>query len=230
MRSNPNQNNGEDYFYVGTSSSTPVESQRYIKFTSNGSLEVKGSITATSGTFTGTIYAGYGDIAGWSISPNLLQKVEPGSFNIGLSTDPNEACAIWAGNRGNTTDMQFYVKKAGELHAEGAVISGNITATSGNIGGFTVTDKELYRGSGTGRATIGWNENDTTWYGIWMGNETANKCSMGMLTDGANHIMYCTRLIFVIYKEEDDGNGNTVVNRYTKELDTDALLTAYAKS
>lgn len=60
IKSNPST--GENYFYVGDSGNNP---SKYIKYTENGTLEVKGSITATNFTLGSDGHAlGISDVSG----------------------------------------------------------------------------------------------------------------------------------------------------------------------
>ena len=97
---------------------------------------IQGTITAKNSTFSGTVTATAGSIGGFSIQNGTLQG---GSVTL----DPNSiSCGDY-----------FSVDSEGRLNAVNAYISGNgsfsgtITASSGTIGGFTITDNSLYNGS-----------------------------------------------------------------------------------
>lgn len=51
--------------------------------------------------------------------------------------------AIGANNPDDHTNAPFWVKHNGEMKATNATITGNITATSGKIGGCTISDNVL---------------------------------------------------------------------------------------
>ena len=94
IKSNPNSE--ENYFYVGNGN------DKYIRYTSAGNLEIAGS-----GSFSGTVSATDGSIAGWSIGETTIQKVVPSTFNIGMGSDTTTndqgsfvQAAFWAGDRG----------------------------------------------------------------------------------------------------------------------------------
>lgn len=105
------------------------------------------------GTFSGTIYAENGDIAGWSINATQLSSTK--TFGGG------EKCYIFMNNNPYTSgeavpynpmfglqyndDWKFYVRSNGELYAKDAEITGNVTATSGQIGGWTIDSSIIYQ-------------------------------------------------------------------------------------
>ena len=97
---------------------------------------ISGTLTASQVDVSGIITAG-------SIVTNTLQG---GTFNtadyIRVSTQASSALTI--GTSGSKTDWRilagktFGVDKAGNMYATSATISGNITATSGTIGGINI--------------------------------------------------------------------------------------------
>jgi hypothetical protein len=73
---------------------------------------------------------------------------------VALNSSSDNSYAIWAGSATNSS-APFSVTKAGALKSTKATIVGNITATGGNIGGWTIdsvtlihslTGKNLYKG------------------------------------------------------------------------------------
>ena len=87
-------------------------------------LRVAGSITATSG-----------QIAHYTINEHALV-----GHNVGLCGHPDYGYwALWSGS-GDSGSAPFRVGHGGELYATNATISGNITASSGHIGGTTTID------------------------------------------------------------------------------------------
>ncbi len=97
--------------------------------------------------FRGTVQAAAGDIGGWTIRPGELY-----STNVGLRASNNTTeFAIWAGSATPTNDSKFWVKHNGDMRASNAIITGNITATSGKIGNWTISGGGLTNN----RATIG---------------------------------------------------------------------------
>ena len=114
-------------------------------------LRVRGSITATSG-----------QIAHYTITEHALIGT-----NVGLCGDPNYGYwSIWSGS-GNSGSAPFRVGHGGELYATNATISGNITASSGHIGGAATID-----GNCLVAGTVGANA-------IAAGSITADKLCVG---------------------------------------------------
>jgi hypothetical protein len=91
-----------------------------------------GSLYSSSATITGSITATSGKIGGWNISGGALIGTD-----IGLDSNNQASHAIWAGNS-NQWDAPFRVGHNGGLYASSAIISGDITATSGWIDGSIV--------------------------------------------------------------------------------------------
>lgn len=103
-------------------------------------VHLKGEITATSGK-----------IAGWSIAETytgakgIVSKT--GNYEIGIKTSSNSGAAAFYVRDTSDNTSPFYVTNDGELHATSADIEGKITATSGNIAGFSISSKRLLYGS-----------------------------------------------------------------------------------
>lgn len=103
-------------------------------------VHLKGKITATSGK-----------IAGWSIAETytgakgIVSKT--GNYEIGIKTSSNSGAAAFYVRDTSDNTSPFYVTNDGELHATSADIEGKITATSGNIAGFSISSKRLLYGS-----------------------------------------------------------------------------------
>lgn len=98
----------------------------HIKYGS-GNFEVneEGHITAKGG----------GTIAGWDINDASLSK---GYVGISSDNSNNDNMAFWAG-----LSKQFNVTYNGKLTAKEADIQGNIDATSGTIGGWYISGKNI---------------------------------------------------------------------------------------
>lgn len=95
---------------------------------------IKGVIVANTGYIGGT--------TGWTIASGSISSVNAGNTTTMASGGTNAYIA------GTTGSPEFKVTHAGVLTASGAVISGNITATTGLIGAFTI-NTHLYTGSKT---------------------------------------------------------------------------------
>ncbi len=110
--------------------------------TDEGNVYIRGTVYATSGSFSGTVYASDGEFKG---------SIKAGSTITG---------ATITGSTINTTSGKFTVDNDGILHATDAVIQGTITATNssftgtvtataGSIGGFSIQNGTLQGGSVT---------------------------------------------------------------------------------
>jgi len=82
----------------------------------------------------GYLMSQYGKIGGWTIGTDKLSS-GGGASTVGLST--SGSYAIWAGEGTPSVNTPFSVTPGGQLRATGAIISGNITVTSGTIGNQT---------------------------------------------------------------------------------------------
>ena len=97
-----------------------------------------GQLYATNANITGVINANSGKIGSFTLDNKYMQSTDE---TVGLSpTDVN--WAFWAGGTSMST-AKFRVNHAGVLYATSANISGNITATSGVIGGCSISNGTL---------------------------------------------------------------------------------------
>lgn len=117
---------------------------------------------------------------------------ESSPLNGKVTTEGKGDVRIWAGEISNAdlTTAPFTVTSAGKLNATDADITGTINSKSGNIGGFTISDKSLVSKSGSiikffNRQTTG----TTLKLDINVGNElyayqeTANLCPVLYIED-----------------------------------------------
>jgi hypothetical protein len=167
-------------------------------------VTLAGALTASSATITGSITATSGSIGGWTINSTTLSAgdvtLDAGNTKITLGTG-NDIVALDAADAtyrlaiGNATyaSAPFRVTKEGALTATSATITGSITATSGDIGGFTIasttvsaTNLTLTSGAanaaniavGTGSNLAGMNSgNAGTDIAFWAGDTHANRAS-----------------------------------------------------
>lgn len=101
-------------------------------------VDFNGNVTATSANIRGTITATSGSIGGWSIDGQHIYNTNPTTgYTFGLWNPAIAGGAIISCNKGS--DYPFYVSRDGFLKATSADIRGTITATSGKIGGWTIT-------------------------------------------------------------------------------------------
>lgn len=117
-------------------------------------VDTDGLLTAANAVIWGTIYASAGTIGGWILNGNMMYSSSnaPAADNIFMMpsgttssyTIAGQASTGWVFTSGNT----FGVTKTGGVYA-----------TSGKIGGMTITASSIYSGtsamSGTGSTTAG---------------------------------------------------------------------------
>ena len=132
-----------------------------------------GKLSAATGSFTGEITADKliantaGTIAGWTITSDALSK------NQGYNTSGG----AYFGISGLSISDKFVVSSDGVLNATGATISGDITASSGKIGGYKIENGRLYNhmygtvGSSSLGYSCGFSVNGGTDHTLWAGNE-----------------------------------------------------------
>lgn len=123
-----------------------VSDKSITRTTADGLIDV----FAHDGTFSGTLSAPVGNIGGWSITGNVMEsnKYSTVGYRSGLASmgtnSTENAVAFYAGcanASGVVTDpsvTNFYVTHGGKIFAR-----------SGTIGGWSLTESALYRGSST---------------------------------------------------------------------------------
>ena len=167
------------------SAGVEISGSKYVKIKSGGSFLVDSGNFAidTSGNVTvkGAVISTSGSIGGWTLASNSLSSGS-GSGYVAMSSNPSGTYAIWAGNS-SAGSAPFRVTRAGILTATGATISGTLTSTSGTIGGWTLANKLLSSGSGSGYVALDSNTSDT--YAIWAGNATAGSAPFRVSRAGA---------------------------------------------
>lgn len=115
-------------FYIGNTTN-------YLNWTGT-ELIISGNITATSGA-----------IGGWTINATSLTDAA-GTVGMSSAVTAGDDIRFWAGNV-TPGSAPFRVTEAGVLTATSATITGSITATSGNIGGWTINSTSLTDAAGT---------------------------------------------------------------------------------
>jgi hypothetical protein len=124
---------------------------------------VTAGITASSGTTTnfyvrasdGYMFSQSGKVGGWSIGTSKLSG-GAGASAVGLQIDSTAGgYAFWAGAGTPDTSTPFSVTNTGTLRATGAIISGNIKATSGFIGSANGTTATGFNFTSTQITSVG---------------------------------------------------------------------------
>lgn len=151
---------------------------------SNNSASIGDSGNINGWTFTagskfgvtknGAMYATSGKIGGFNIDSTYLQSSDK---TVGLSASASD-WAFWAGGAGTDT-AKFRVNHAGKLWASNATIAGNITATSGKIGKYNITNNYLISGSGSTCTGMGGNQ------AFWAGSESSDDAPFHVSYDGS---------------------------------------------
>ena len=160
---------------------------------SNNSASIGDSGNINGWTFTagskfgvtknGAMYATLGKIGGFNIDSTYLQSSDN---TVGLSASASD-WAFWAGGADIST-AKFRVNHAGQLWATSATITGNITATSGTIGGCSIKNNVLQIANANinsidaGKITSGTINADR----IGSRTITADKIAIGDFTNYAN--------------------------------------------
>ena len=143
-----------------------------------------GALTATSATITGTITATAGAIGGWTVGASSLTGGNAtlhssGYLLLGTTNDiarldaADATYRLWIGNA-TAASAPFRVSKGGALTATSATITGTITATAGDIGGWTINSTYLAKDTGTAATSAGLAPSD---YPFYAGATYANRAS-----------------------------------------------------
>lgn len=125
-----------------------------------------GFYAAGNAYFSGTLVSSSGKIGGFSLSQYTFLGGS-GNDAIGICSTPGQEQAIWTGSTVSYS-APFRVAHNGTLYASNATIKGNITATSGKIGGFEISQYKMVNDSGNGNV-IGICSTSGQEWAIWAG-------------------------------------------------------------
>lgn len=145
----------------------------------NLSWDANGNLIAKNANLSGEITATKGSIAGWTIISDKMYTTGSGKYTgIGKY---GSAYAFWAGatSNDNGNSAVFKVSHTGKLTATDADITGIITATSGKIGRYDITETYLMTNSGSNASGIGGNQ------AFWAGAEDSNSAPFRVGYDGS---------------------------------------------
>ena len=115
----------------------------------NGVTPSGWGLYTSNGYFSGLIVSTSGKIGGWSLSTNSLTTGTWGSSSSAMLCTGSTTQKSIGGSPASTSGWvftagaNFGVTSSGALYANSAHISGEITATSGTIGGASITDGVL---------------------------------------------------------------------------------------
>lgn len=173
-------NTGKFAFWAGESNNKNGASDTNAVFR----VGHNGALIATSVNITGVINANSGKIGSFTLDSTYLQSADK---TVGLSPTASD-WAFWAGGS-NTSAAKFRVNHAGVLYATGANISGNITATSGTIGGCSISNGKLIVPSANISGTLNASQirvGDFTEYHD-LTSETYSRYEFSIVADGNNN-------------------------------------------
>lgn len=175
-------NTGKFAFWAGESNNKNGASDTNAVFR----VGHNGVLIATNANITGVINANSGKIGSFTLDNKYMQSTDE---TVGLSpTDVN--WAFWAGGTSMST-AKFRVNHAGVLYATGANISGNITATSGTIGGCSISNGKLIVPSANISGTLNASQiaaNAITSDKISVSQLSAISANLGTITGGSINI------------------------------------------
>ena len=128
-------------------SSSLVSPDNEVGLVSNGTYAFYAGDSDPAGadfsvTHAGAIKATSGEIAGWTVTSNSL--VSPNGNAGVISGNGLTDYAFYAGAL-NPADAYFSVTNGGDLNATSASIKGNITALTGEIGGWEITPTSIVK-------------------------------------------------------------------------------------
>ena len=170
----------------------------------NLSWDANGNLIAKNANLSGEITATKGSIAGWTIISDKMYTTGSGKYTgIGKY---GSAYAFWAGatSNDNGNSAVFKVGHTGKLTATDVDITGIITATSGKIGRYDITETYLMTNSGSNASGIGGDQ------AFWAGAEDSNSAPFRVGYDGSfvaeNATIYGT-----IYGGADSEDGGSKI-------------------
>lgn len=169
--------------YIGTDGIALGDSSHYVKASKNGQL-ICNNILAEGGT-----------VGGWTINDYKIYAGDGVSVKTAAIQSPSSTIewvfAAGGSKHSGYEDCPFRVNKSGKLYATGADISGAITATSGNIGGCTISEGALQiknaniESLSVGKLTGGINTADITFNGTFT---APNAVISGKMTATSGYI------------------------------------------
>jgi len=176
-----------------------------------------GAMVAQSASIVGQITASAGSIGGWSISTSSLTAGAAGT-RVALTTGNY---AIYAGND-IPSSAPFSVTNSGNLIASNASIAGQITASVGNIGGWSLTSQEIGTGTGTTRVAL----NSSASPKIYIGYGNYGTGDTGFYVDSNGYFSLGNQLTFAPSK----GSASIITLSATYTNGSPVITTTYNNS
>lgn len=160
---------------------TGIQSNGNVAFVAGGTDNTDWTKATFYVTHNGELYAKSGQIGGWNISSNKLTAGEnkTGSVYFYLNT-LLEGGSGFLGAKDADDNWCFTVDKEGKLHATGADISGKITATSGQIGDWTIGSYYLQSSD----EKVGMSATMSNW-AFWAGYASGDTAPFQVTHDGS---------------------------------------------
>jgi len=145
-----------------------------------------GRLYAENAYISGEISAEIGNIAGWEITETKIKKDRiDGVTSVYLDSAPGDGVTspirIFAGYNNPGEGKFFEVFEDGTMVSSGAVISGEITAILGSIGGWSITENGLT--SGDENTPVGMSSTGT--YAFYAGNSPSLDYNFSVTKSGA---------------------------------------------
>ena len=117
-----------------------IKSNRLVIQSDNFKLTKDGKITATDGMFSGKITATEGQIGAFTITGTKLYGTKDGkTVMINVPKTGTYVFAAGGSTHDSYSDCPFRVTYEGKMYATDAIVSGKVTATSGEIGGCKIS-------------------------------------------------------------------------------------------
>lgn len=164
-----------------------------------------GEAWLTNAHVTGEVTASTGSIGGWTLNSAYLAK-DTGAGNTSAGLAPNDYPFYAGSTYANRATAPFRVTPAGAM-----------TATAGNIAGWTITSGHLYAGSGVSRTGL-----QPATYPFYAGNETPSAAPFRVTQSGSLTASNAT-ITGTIYANAGHIDGSLYVGSTAPRLHLDGV-------
>lgn len=145
----------------------------YVRFGTDFAVSSSGQLIASGAKIEGVLTSSEGYIAEWTIAPNTIHKITDTKYT-GLSSTGDTRFFAGATSLTTTGSAPFNVKSSGDITASSVDLSGKITATSGQIAGWSIDGNDLTATNMALRAgdaiEMGSATSLNSGDGVWIGN------------------------------------------------------------